>query len=313
MLFLSAQPDDDYFIWQLELQLYNFKQLQLEPENIHVLVGYSEKRGLNKAFAKFINDNRQAKFFIYPDTRELLFYPSSLRPHIIKKHFKAYPNLVRQTIFYHDSDIIFRELPNFKNMLNDDKWYVSNARSYLDSTYLQSKGEGLFDNMCKIVGIDPKKVEKNDNNTGGAQYLLKNTTYDYWDKVEQDCVKLYFALSIYEQLNDKIIGLNPKDKNPIQAWCADMWALLWNAWEFGYQTKIHKELDFCWPHEQVSKWYSTKIYHDAGILEKQKNEYFCKSIYKHKKPYFDNFNSIFKNSCSFKYLENMKAFIKHKD
>lgn len=310
MVFLSAQPDEDYFIWQLELQLYNFQKLKIAPEQVQVLIGFDENRGLNSKFADFIKGNNQVQFFIYPDTRELKFYPSSLRPHIIKKHISANPFLEREVIFYHDSDIIFRELPNFDQMIVNDIWYLSNAKSYLDSTYLKAKGESLFENMCSIVNISPNMVVANDNNVGGAQYLLKNTTYEFWDKVEQDCVKLYFILNIYEKLNDKIIGLNPKDSVPIQAWCSDMWALLWNSWRFGYKTQIHDDLDFCWPHEDISRWYKTKIYHDAGVLEDQADKYFCKSLFKNKSPFFEDFSKVISHSCSYKYVEHMRLFIK---
>lgn len=310
MIFLSAQPDDSYFIWQLELQLHNFNKLNIASGNIHVLIGFDKNNGLNPQFELFIKTNKQAIFFIYADTRKDTFYPSSLRPHLIKKHLKAYPRLENKSIFYHDSDIIFRVLPDFNKLLKSNTWHVSNAKEYLDSQYLKSKGEGLFENMCDIVGISQRIVIENDNNAGGAQYLLTNSTYEFWDKVEKDCVKLYFILNIYEQLNSKIIGLNPKDNTPIQAWCADMWSLLWNAWKFGHKTHIDKELDFCWPHQHINHWNNVKIYHDAGVTEPQRNKYFYKHLYKTTSPYKDDLSFIQKDSCSFKYVENLIEFIK---
>lgn len=309
MLYLSAQPDEPYFIWQLELQLFNFYKLKLAPEKIQVLIGYNKITGLNPDFKKFIKNNKTAHFFIYPDTRAITFYPSSLRPHIIKKHFEAHPKLCNEAIFYHDSDIIFRTLPNFDEMLLGKTWHLSNTKSYLDSYYLKAKGEGLFENMCSIIGISPQTVINNDNSAGGAQYLLKNTNYNFWDKVEQDSVKLYFILNIYQQLHDKIIDLNPKSDTPIQAWCADMWAILWNAWTFGHKTLINRELDFCWPQDPINRWNETKIYHDAGVLKNQVDRYFCKSLYKSISPFGDNFDYVLKSSCSYRYIENMQSFL----
>jgi hypothetical protein len=46
MIYLSAQPDDYYFLWQLKLQLFNFNRLGIRPNNIHVLIGYNKERGV---------------------------------------------------------------------------------------------------------------------------------------------------------------------------------------------------------------------------------------------------------------------------
>lgn len=49
------------------LQLFNFSKLGINSENIHVLVGYNSKKGLSKEFENFINQNKQASFFVYPE------------------------------------------------------------------------------------------------------------------------------------------------------------------------------------------------------------------------------------------------------
>lgn len=78
MIFLSAQPDETYFLWQLQLQLFNFEQLGISPDQIHVLVGFDPKIGLNPKFKKMIRENKQACFFVYPDCRIKKKYPSSI-------------------------------------------------------------------------------------------------------------------------------------------------------------------------------------------------------------------------------------------
>lgn len=139
MFFLSAQPDDYYFTWQLELQLFNFMRLGIPPNDIHVLIGYNIKRGLRAYFQEFIKRNiDKASFYTYPDNRVNKEYLSSLRPHIIQQHLSKFPSIQNEAIFYHDSDIIFRELPDFYSLLNDNIWYVSDTRNYLDSDSLVS-------------------------------------------------------------------------------------------------------------------------------------------------------------------------------
>lgn len=42
MIFLSVQPDTIYFVWQVELQLFNLQQKNWPVRGIHVL--YATKR-----------------------------------------------------------------------------------------------------------------------------------------------------------------------------------------------------------------------------------------------------------------------------
>jgi hypothetical protein len=148
MIFLSAQPDDFFFTWQLEILINNLNDLGVSCENIHVLIGYNEKRGVELHFRHFGEKYKgKALFFYYPDTRKSKSYIPSIRPHIISKHFSTFQYLKTLDIFYHDADLIFRELPSFEKLLNDAKWYVSDTKDYTDSNYLKSRGNGLFEKM----------------------------------------------------------------------------------------------------------------------------------------------------------------------
>jgi hypothetical protein len=46
MVYISAQPDNYYFLWQLQLQLFNFNRLGIDADFIHVLICYDKERGL---------------------------------------------------------------------------------------------------------------------------------------------------------------------------------------------------------------------------------------------------------------------------
>jgi hypothetical protein len=316
MLFLSAQPDDYYFLWQLELQLFNFHQLQIPKENIHVLIAFDPQRGLRNEFKELIEENQYATFFTYPDKRERRGYPSAIRPHIIKQHLIAFPALHQEAIFYHDSDILFSSLPDFEKLLQDDTWYVSDTRSYLDSRYIISAaGEKLLYRMCDIVHISPQVVMAHDDNVGGAQYLLKNTSYAFWDKVEKDCESIYKLLSDHNTREGEKYYIetgNPVSKyHGIQAWCADMWAVLWNARLFGYEVKIHTDIDFCWPYESLNR--KKKILHYSGKVDKENEKLFCKTRYIHYPPYYDHLENINKDSCSYLIVETIRHYLKESE
>lgn len=307
MIFLSAQPDTLYFKWQLEVQLVNFKKHGITKEQIHVLVGYDPDKGLLPKFAELLVAFKEyALFFLYEDTRTNKLYASSLRPHIIKKHCQAYPKVCSEPIFYHDPDIIFRELPDFEAMCSPDdpNWYVSDTRTYISAEWLISTGRVVLQEMCMAIDMDQSLVEQNSAHSGGAQYLMKGVNYQFWDRVEADCVKLYRHLSMhnerYAQLYEEQTG--QRDYQPPIAWCADMWAVLWNAFRLHYPVRIHDDLAFCWPKEEMRHWEQKKIFHNAGLGREHAHQHFYKGDFEQLAPYHVNFDYVRKEYCSWQYV-----------
>lgn len=306
MIFLSAQPDQLYFRWQLELQLRNFRSLNIKPDNIHVLISFNPKNGINRGYSDFQLENAHlATIFFYPDNRKNKNYAPSIRPHLIKQHFLKFPQLSKSEIFYHDSDIIFRELPDLVRLCKDEVFYLSDTRNYLSSKYILSTGsENLFHRMCNIIGISQKLVMDNDDNAGGAQYLLKATTSDFWEKVERDSNSLFELLTKYNRIHaDRAFVTSKKKRSQyggIQAWCADMWSILWNLIKLHKLIKIHPDLDFCWPSDNINEWRNKKILHYAGQVEEDNLKAFRKLRYTKYPPYFDpNISLISKLTCSY--------------
>lgn len=297
MIYLSVQPAEMYFVWQLEIQLKNFNDIGLDPKRIHVIIGYREVDGKPHSF-DHLESMQLACFFYYPDTREGWTYVSSIRPHLLEKHFRAYPDLFDQTIFYHDSDIVFRERINESKFLNDNYWYLSDTRNYLSDKYLKSFGEDFFLNFCQLVDISPQLVETNRHNTGGAQYIMKRVDSRYWGSVFSDSEKIYKFLNEHNSSRD--------DGKRVQSWCADMWAVLWNAWKAGISTRLDQELEFCWPKNHISRWHSTKILHNAGVYHSEKSAYFCKLLYKKSSPYFIDFSHMRTDVCSTIFIKKIK-------
>lgn len=299
MIYISAQPDNPYFLWQLQLQIYNFKSQKIPKDHIHILIGYDIAKGMHPHFKKFIRQCNDALFFTYADTRTKKVYPSSIRPHIIAKHFKTYPFLEKEVLFYHDSDIIFRTLPNWEELINDDIWYCSDTRSYLDSNYIKTYlNQYQFQQMCQIIGVSPTIVQANDKNAGGAQYVIKNSTMQFWNKIEKDCESLYeylLSINIPKGIYD------PYEFNSatnIQAWCADMWAIWWNALLINQPFKISPILDFCWANSEAEEWNKKYILHYTGNSYSQKESLFKKTLYTYYTPFYDDLSTIKQNSCS---------------
>jgi hypothetical protein len=86
-----------------------------------------------------------------------------------------------------------------------------------------------------------------------------------------------------------------------------MWAVLWNGWLRGSETKVVPEMDFSWATDHIKRWEETTIFHNAGVVEV--GDKFYKGIYQNVLPYSieDNFN---KDYCSSLYFNEIKETAK---
>ena len=311
MTFLQVVPDEPYFIWQLYVQMQNFRNIGIEQDAV-ILFAYKPGVALSKEYEDFRKWTK-ARVIRYPDTRKSIDYRSSIRPHIIKQFVAG--NKDSGTFFYHDQDIIFLRYPRVEHLLNDDKIYIGEqAKGYVWTRYLLGFDKYIYYSMCKIVDIDPDIPIQNDPVTGGAQYLMKNTTYEFWDKVEKDCEGLFKYLRDITSIG--LTPYNPDIKLPedhVQIWTADMWALLWNIWRDKKETALHDEMDFSWPWEETVK--AKNIIHNAGITlhnEFDKDQttrlYFHKERYRDRAPFNDDHSYVSKNIAQYEYIKLFETF-----
>jgi len=304
MKYISVQPDITYFHWQVELYLFNFLQIGIKPEDIHVVFLYNGSTPSEKGIG-LQQKNPLVNFFFTQDDRPDKGYIPSIKPWGMYKLFQSKFELTREQIFYHDADIIFREKINEELFSNKEIQYMSDTISYIGYEYCVSKGEEQLQKMTEVVGISVETIKENQLSSGGAQYILSNITSTYWQKVYEDSNKLYWLMD----REDKKIEQQIKSSLPIQKWCAEMWATLWNLWYFNLKTEVYKELDFCFATALVADWERTKILHNAGVLDKDKEKMFFKGEYTQKIPYAADFTHIDPQYCSVKYIENLQKFL----
>lgn len=280
-------------MWQVELQLFNLTNKSWPKENIHVLISYDAEIGPSIHANGLINRFCDYPIFLYPDTRPNKRYPSTVRPHIIKKHFEIYPFLRKEAIFYIDSDVIFRKIPDFSGLLKDGFWYASNTRGYMSCNILIERlGMDIFDKMCNIVGIAPESVMEEEPNTGGAQYIIKNIPDWFWPKVEHDSNKLYDFL--YD-ISYTDIAHHFFQRQAIDIYITEMWAVCWNAILAGKPFHIHSVLDFCWAHQLKTRWNETYMLHYTGWAE---NDTFRKTDFIIHSPFYVDLSYISNKSAS---------------
>jgi len=280
---VSVQPDDLQFYWQLKTQLYNFRKYDLS-KYYRVLLFTPYGRMPNEIFYKLSEEFPEAQFFFYVDSgnqcshlMNVFNYIPLLRPWTLNQHFKAYPELEQKNILYLDSDVIFTKKIDLNDYLNDYICYLSYTgnsdikNNYLSASYFDKKSKDVLprkveayskidvlNDTAKLIGIDRQICEENELNTGGAQYIIKGINAKFWADVMDGCMLIRTHLS---SVNRKYFESENKG---FQSWCADMWAVLWNLWKRGKQTRCPKELDFAWATDPIEKWDKVSIYHDAG-------------------------------------------------
>jgi hypothetical protein len=282
-ILITCQPTDTYFVWQNHLYIESCIKQGFEEEQIHILLYNPKGRPYNPSWDKLKECYPKLNIFTYEDDgvqQYLGIYIPILRPHILKQHFEAFPELQDRTIIYTDSDILWTDNMNIDELLKDDVNYVSDASSYLNNSYFESKVKDVLPEkleeykkrdvvkeLCTITGIDKQTVLNNNSNTGGVQYILKNINSDFWKKVEKDVLLIRTHLLNF---NKEFF----KDENSgIQSWCADLWAVQYNLWYFNKKSIVTKELNFAWATDSITKLNEYPILHNAGIVSETGNGY----------------------------------------
>lgn len=270
MKILIPVPDRDYYAWQVLVQIANFRTFGYEADTTY-LVSY--KKRISPNVERIMKDpTMKCKFIPIEDKRVNPRYPPGMAIYTAREYFKINPEYGKGAFMYADPDIIFSRRMDFTPYLNDDIWYGSNVAGYIGAPYIKGKGDALLTEMCNIVDLPRDMVENTTNDCIGAQYILKNVDWTYWDEVYN------ISEILYQHLKNTSSKYNPK--HPIQAWTADMWVRLWLAWKKGITTKATGELKtFCWANHKIANWHKYPIYHNAGATKAVGDEHFKKVEY----------------------------------
>lgn len=315
LIFISAQPHDFYFVWQIEVQITNFRKFGIS-DKMQVLVWYpniktNPDKPMLEPWIELSKKYPEVKFFFYEDkglsVSEFRLYISQLRPQILAKHFDEYPELKDKVLFYHDSDIIFNYLPDFQRLIEDDINWQSDTSGYLDYNYLRSKEiqGNIPENeavkvMADIGNVTVDTFKHYTGKTGGAQCILKGIDSDFWRDVERQSMEIRrkFLHGQPNSINTRYFG---NENAGFQSWCADMWALNMALWNRGKVTDVTKELDFSWATDNAETYKKKPIFHNAGATGQDKS-IFYKGVWMSVSPIGKN-HVVKKDSASYYYVQ----------
>lgn len=311
MKYILSQPANLYYAWQTEVLLHNFMQVHIDLKDVIIVCSGEKDSNWDK-----LSKTYEANFYFYQNTSRSR-YPSIGRPNSLVQHFKLYPELSTETFFYLDCDILFLKSPKkwVEPFIKDEIVYVSDTMWYIGYSYLDTKKFQVTINkeeydtdkillpLCKQIGIDLQMLKERDKDSGGAQYLLKGIDYLFWQSVEVDCdlIYKYFNYQFTDSINRKYFH---SENDGFQSFCADMWAVLWNIWKRGRETKIVKEFDFGWPGYTMKELGNFNIFHNAGVVN-DKEQMFYKSKYINVLPFTCDLSTLDTSKLSFFYAEKV--------
>ncbi|GGB26803.1 hypothetical protein GCM10011409_00150 [Lentibacillus populi] len=284
MKYLLCQPATNRFKWELDVCLTNLKSHGIK--NIVLLF-----QKWDDAIPAYFKNKYGVETHVYDDLRDDKSYIPSIKPYLWWKYLEENPKRQKGKYFYMDSDVIFREKLDFRKLpVKNDVWYCSDCNGYLNLDYIRQckNGETVLQEMASIVGVTVESLETINKNSGGAQWLIKSPTVEYWKKVYEDSNKIW---KYFESLDSNI-----------QKWTAEMWSQLWNMMYFNIGPKISNELDFCWATDPLERWNDTKIMHNAGVTGDDKDLFF-KGKYVDISPFEDDLSFVNKDKVSSKYVE----------
>ena len=203
--FICAQPDDTYYTWQVHMWLESLKEIG-QIHNAIVLVYTPQKRLFNDKWDQITKLYPEAEFNFYKDEQGDLsnligIYIPVLRPWLLWKYWSDRPEMSEHAVFYCDSDILWTDKFNIDEYIQDDVCYLSDTNSYINAQYFDSKvhqvlpekleeykARDVLSEIGSVIGISRQLAEDNNENSGGAQYLLKNVDVSFWSKVMNDCI-----------------------------------------------------------------------------------------------------------------------------
>lgn len=288
MKYISAQPETLYYKWQVDTMINSFLQNGVDQSDIIILTNKKQKDQFDMLREKY----PYVSFHRYATTDNN--YGPEIKPALMLEYFTEHTE--DEQYFYSDCDVVLtKPLPEFEQ----GKVYMSNTVSYIGYNYIISKGKEVLDIMCSKTGMDEETLFKNNDNSGGCQFVFNTLPADVWKKAYIDSIKLFDALTRYNRT------IEVKNGYPIQAWTAEMWATLWSMWYYGYFGTVDKRLDFAWSTDPIDRIEKKAILHNAGVTNQK--DLFKKHSYINRLPVCNL--TIDETKCSSYYYKKVKEVL----
>lgn len=297
MKIITCVTDTPRFFWECRVFLNNMKEMGYIQDVALLIFQFRQHfmENFSPEWEQLEKDFPEAEFVYFKDTNniqrigQIFHYIPIFRLWVLEQYFKKFPELENVPILYVDSDIIFTKPIDFDQFLHDDVNYVSwtgnpeRTDNYLWQPYFDNKITqvipekleyykklDVLGEVARICGTTRGQVTLNSPNIGGAQYLLKNINAQFWTDCFNACCEIKLYLDDINKNFMKGQTWQEKSDKGLQAFCSDMWAVLFTILGKGGQIRAPKELDFAWSSDRTERLKTTCWTHNAGITSDEK-------------------------------------------
>lgn len=312
MKFITMHPALQRFFWEDCTWVNNLLSLGVSKEDI-IIVATDLKDAPNvaKDYPQIVKDMYGVQVFEFKDKRSsmALAYQPSIKPYLWTQLLTYYPEMEQYDYIITDSDVIFREIPNFnKTPVDKYTWYGSDTESYTGVDYMAEKGQDFLARIAPILGISENDFWFYKGKAVGAQWVISHPQLAYWQDVY---VKSYTLFDKTRQMEPEYIERYRQEGRPdfyfYQIWVSEMTATLYLCKKYGITPVITSELDFDWSSdmEVAVQGKGRKIIHNAGITaqEAQEKNLFYKAKYTNISPLGTDLSWVNKKYVSHEYAE----------
>lgn len=280
MKIVLSQPALNRYKWEVETAIASIRALTDTPI-VLLFMQYDQ------SVIDYFTGLNDIEVHAYPDDRPDTTYPANTRPWLMYKYLSEDPSREKEFYFQIDSDVIFREWPDFKHMKSITTLYGSDCGGYIDYDYLitRKQGSDIISNFATRLGVSSSLIRETPG--AGAQWAYFGPKAEMWHE-------------IYEKSNELWHYLEYVDSD-IQKWTAEMWAQLYIFAKHGYEVVIDKELDFCRPTDDIKMWDMVKILHNAGVVEEGAAGLLYKGKYVEDSPFNEDLSWVRRDRAGWHY------------
>lgn len=305
--FIMMNPDTFRFYWENTVACVSLLRLGVSPEDIIVVqtaagrINYSQRlrNELGVQVYRFTDDR----------TTRQKNYIASIKPYLWTKLLKHAPDMQQYDFFVQDSDIVFREIPNFNNTpATANTWYGADTESYTGVEHLNEKGPNFLKEIAPTLNMQPEDFWSYKGHGVGAQWFISHPTLDYWTDVFLECVDLFYqTVSLEPAYKRRYAREGRPDFYFYQTWTAEMTATLYNCHKHGIEPIITDEFNFDWSSSTKAETKNShcKIIHNSGITKEdaRKKHLFFKDDYVNKSPFDEDLSWVNPDYISSEYVQ----------
>lgn len=247
-------PDEDFYLWQAIVQAVELDRLGWPVTYLVYHQGkYPSPHALRLAKLAPVEFWREWR------TPQQFGYNAAMKPWLVGKWLERRPEYSGPFLLL-DPDAV----PTGATTLPEPTattWYGTDTDSYTGPGYIRSKGEGLWLEVCELVGVDPAYAEQFPGI--GAQYATAGSTSEFWCAVAEKSIEVYQHVSSGES----IARYTPEGEHPLQSWTAEMYVMQLEMVRRGVTPVVSPEMEMVWADGPASGWERVGFFHDAGQVE----------------------------------------------